>query len=348
MKFDAVSVIRQSHQQRAKRARTASAASMSRTLSALGRLLTNGVRVQEAVALATGPRAQREIARQMQAALSQGEPLSTAFRNCGLGAEELALVRMGEETGALGERITDAAALMSRKLTQRQKLLQQLFYPFLLLFLLLGLSFFLLIVVLPIFAGLYASMGVTVPSSAQAAFHLADHIQQTPWKAGVILLMGVIVLAALFLWLFGHPKTPWGRHRFQAAVCRRMGLMLQAGISLNTILVLLTDSLIHPMEKRAILSIRKALESGSGIAEALGKTPLFSANTQAMIAAGEHSGTLSETLLQVATEEEQAYQLLTESALRLLEPATLIAVGAVVGWAMLTLMVPLFDLNTLF
>lgn len=321
---------------------------MSRTLSALGRLLTNGVRIQEAIALATGTRAQREIARQMQAALSRGEPLSTAFRNCGLGAEELALVRMGEETGALGERISDAAALLSKKLSQRQKLIQQLLYPILLLFLLFGLGLFLLVVVLPIFAGLYASMGVTVPSSAQAAFHLADRIQQTPWKAGVILMAGVMLLAALFLWLFGHPKTPWDRHRFQAAVCRRMGLMLQAGIPLNTILTLLTDSLIHPMEKQALLSIREALESGNGIAEALEKNPLFSPNTRAMIAAGEHSGTLSETLLQVGSEEEQAYQLLTENALRLLEPATLIAVGAVVGWAMLTLMVPLFDLNTLF
>ncbi len=93
--------------------------------------------------------------------------------------------------------------------------------------------------------------------------------------------------------------------------------------------------------------VREKLAQGEGLAGSLRARRWISETSLALISAGEESGKLAEALDQIAQESERGLDAAVLFFLKLLEPAMILLVGAAVGFLVISIMLPIFEINGL-
>ena len=95
----------------------------------------------------------------------------------------------------------------------------------------------------------------------------------------------------------------------------------------------------------ALGSVRDSVGKGEAIANAIKKTGLFPPIVYHIIATGQVGGNLEEGLMDVADMYDNEVELATKTLTSLLEPVVLLCMGAVVGFIVLAVLLPIFDIN---
>ena len=95
----------------------------------------------------------------------------------------------------------------------------------------------------------------------------------------------------------------------------------------------------------ALDDARDAVRHGESIAGSLRKSRVFPPIVLRMIAAGEASGDISEGLLHVADAYDNEVEAKAAALTSLMEPVLIILLGAVVGFVVLAMLLPIFDIN---
>jgi len=141
------------------------------------------------------------------------------------------------------------------------------------------------------------------------------------------------------------PAGAKGRRSFvgrRAAVTvwtRDVSILLGAGLPLDRVLAVTAEHATHPGLADVVRDVRRAVQGGAALAEALGRHPrYFPGVMTAMVSAGEASGALETVFEQLAEHMEEAAQLRSQVQTTLLYPA-LMAVVASIGVAVLLLFV---------
>lgn len=121
---------------------------------------------------------------------------------------------------------------------------------------------------------------------------------------------------------------------------RSVGGMLQAGLPIARALAVMGREARTLPLRRAVERAEMDINKGSSFAEALSRSPIFSATSVAMVRAGEEGGNLSQVLLLIADELEKGHELLRKVRGAMIYPAIIISVMIGVGVLMLIYVVP--------
>ncbi len=122
---------------------------------------------------------------------------------------------------------------------------------------------------------------------------------------------------------------------------RLLATMINAGISIVQALKILVDQTENPHMKNIIGDIASKIESGSKFSEALADyEKYFNKSQVGMVEAGEASGRLNETLLQVATEAEKSDSLRSKVKGAMIYPVVVIFLLFAAGFAVMTFVMP--------
>src|SRR5437764_1843390 len=127
---------------------------------------------------------------------------------------------------------------------------------------------------------------------------------------------------------------------------RTLGTLAKSGVSLLPALKIVENTIGNIVLAKQIAQVAEETRGGDSLATPLRKLGLFPRTVVQMISVGEESGKLDEMLLKVAELEERHMRARTKTLISLLAPALILVVGALIGFMVIALLLPIFKLSS--
>jgi general secretion pathway protein F len=132
-----------------------------------------------------------------------------------------------------------------------------------------------------------------------------------------------------------------------ARFARTLATLLQGGLPILNSLEIVKTVVNNQLLAQAIEETKGEVREGGGIAPSLKRSGLFPAIVTHMIATGEGSGNLEEMLAKVADAYEAEVETKVTALTSILEPLIILAMGLVVGFIVISILLPIFEMNQL-
>lgn len=321
-------------------------------LTQLGELLTGGVALLTALshlsARASQPGTLLKWAR-LHAGVSEGRPLSDVLTEVGLGhifPMAPALIAVGEETGKLSSILLDIAAFLEGEQVLYQRILTPVRYPAFTLIASLVVMLGMLKFIVPTFAQLYGDHQTTLAVPTRLLFTLADMLETPPWwlypMSGVVVGLLILGWRLKQRWRYRLPLLGnlWRMHD-RTTLLAMLGLSLQHHLPIDKCVSLLATR----RNGKALAKVLEQLRNGRGVAAAFSQANLFDAMIIDMMSSGEHSGCLPSAMKRAASYEKQRLERHLAMLEAWIEPVLMVAMACVIGFAVIALYLPVFDLG---
>jgi type IV pilus assembly protein PilC len=301
----------------------------------------------------------RESLRAVLAEIEHGSSLSDALarRPRAFAPLYVAMVRAGEAGGILDDVLERLASLLERDADLRKKLRAALAYPAVVLIAATALVLFLIARIVPMFAQMFDAFHVELPPATRALLAVGDALQQpASWFAGAA------ALAAALATVFALARTPHGAlvldgvrlrlpvvgplmHKaITARIARMLATLLRSGIELVGALDVVRPVAGSPCYAAALERVDVALRAGEPLTAPLESSRLFDPLAVALVRVGEETGLVDEMLLKVAAYFETDVEAAIATLGAVLEPALIGVLGAVVGFIVFSVFIPLYSL----
>jgi general secretion pathway protein F len=268
------------------------------------------------------------------------------------------MVSAGESSGSLPQILERLADLLERQGQVRAKVLSALAYPIILAFVAMFVVFALMVFVVPRVVEQFDDIGQQLPLLTRIVIALSGFLAAWWWAliAGAVLLAiggaralrdeGVRMKAdrtLLRLPLFGRLL----RDLHAARMARTLSTMVASRLPLLEGLKLTTQTVHNRALRVASAEIAEAVRTGGSLSGALKRSAIFPPLLVYLAASGEASGRLDLMLERAAEYLEREFDSFTTTALALLEPAIIVLMGAVVAVIVLSILLPILQLDTL-
>lgn len=268
----------------------------------------------------------------------------------------VSMVRVGEEAGQLPAVMTDLAALLEHEEEVRGEVLSAVSYPAFVL----GFGVFtvaiLLTVVLPKLFGMMQSMMKVLPWPTLVLLNVSKFLHAY-WP---LLLVGLGAAIGGVIWYGRTPKGALMIDRLKLRLpvlggvflssalsrfARTLGTLVKAGVSLLPALKIVENTIGNLVLAHFIAQVSEETRGGDSLAGPLRKLGVFPKAVIQMIDVGEESGKLDEMLLRVAEIQEREMRAKTKTLVSLLAPALILVVGALVGFMVIAILLPIFKMS---
>ena len=302
----------------------------------------------------------RGIVAQVHAGVVEGRRLADSMARAPKSFPPLyrAMVAAGESSGSLPTILDRLAALLERQAEIRGKLITALAYPTILAVVALGVVTALMMFVVPQVVEQFDTVGQELPLLTRVVITLSDLLVGYWWVMALVLgVVGAGIAYAL--------RDPALRLSFDTALLRlpllgrllrdlhaaRMARTLSTMVASRLPLLeglTLTAGTIHNRRLRvASDEIVEAIRSGGSLSAAMRRANVFPPLLTYLAASGEAAGRLDEMLERAADYLEREFDRFTATALSLLEPAIIVLMGGIVATIVLSILLPILQLNTL-
>jgi general secretion pathway protein F len=269
-----------------------------------------------------------------------------------------AMVAAGESAGTLPQILERLADLQERQAAIRSKVMSAIAYPVVLAFVATFVVMSLMIWVVPKVVEQFDTVGQQLPLLTRIVMGISQFLASYWWALLLgIAAFGLITWRALqddairlrfdsFLLripLFGRLT----RDLHAARMARTLGTMVASRLPLLEGLVLTGNTIHNRRLKMASDDIVEAVRGGGSLSGALRRTGIFPPLLVYLSASGESSGQLDAMLERAADYLEREFDGFTAAALSLLEPAIIVIMGGVVATIVLSILLPILQLETL-
>ena len=210
--------------------------------------------------------------------------------------------------------------------------------------------------VVPIFATLFAGLGVSLPLPTKIVIGLSNLIGSI---FGLVALVGVVAIIFGLKFWYG---TSQGKYILDSIILklpvigilmrkiavarftRTLGTLISSGVPILEGLDITAKTAGNAVVERALNSVRKALEEGKSLTEPLKDSAVFPGMVTQMIAVGEQTGAMDAMLSKIADFYEEEVDSAVKDLLTALEPVMIVFLGVVVGGVVISMYLPLFTL----
>ncbi|WP_447828414.1 MSHA fimbrial biogenesis protein MshG [Aeromonas hydrophila] len=289
--------------------------------------------------------------------LGNGRPLSSSMQAHPRVFSSLfvAIIHVGENTGQLEEAFLQLANYFELELETRKRIKTAMRYPSFVL-IAIGVAMVILnIMVIPVFAGMFAKFGVELPLATRILLATSHFFVHYWW-----VMLGVL-LAMVFGWRrwVSTVKGKLSWHRWQlklpivgtiiersllARFARSFSMMLKAGVPLNTALSLVADAVDNAWMAGRIRDMRAGIERGESLLRTAGSSGLFTPLVMQMIAVGEETGQVDDLLHEAAEYYEREVDYDLKSLTARIEPILIGIVAVMVLILALGIFTPMWDM----
>ena len=265
------------------------------------------------------------------------------------------MCRAGEVGGFLDSVLLQIAANYEAETKLRGKVKAALTYPVVVLCIALIAVVGMLLFIVPVFAGLFSSLGGTLPLPTRVLVILSSGL-----KMAIIPIIVAIIVAKqvwkrikrkpgvrnvvdplkLKLPVFGGLLQKIALTRF----ARNLGTMMASGVPILQSLDIVATTTGNVVLERATRAVQDSVRAGESLSQPLTEHSVFPAMVVQMMAVGEDTGALDTMLMKIAEFYDQEVESTTESLTALIEPLMIAFLGAVVGSMIVALYMPIFKI----
>jgi type IV pilus assembly protein PilC len=293
-----------------------------------------------------------------RSAVEGGSTLSTAMKQYPKVFDPLYsnMVEAGETGGILDTILQRLSTYIEKNVKLQAAVKSALIYPVGVLTIAAGVIVLLLWKVVPIFATLFAGLGVDLPLPTKIVIGASNFIGS---------IFGLLILVAVVAGLFGLKiwyGTSQGRFVMDTIVLklpvigilmrkiavarftRTLGTLISSGVPILEALDITAKTAGNAVVERALFGVRKSLEEGKSLTEPLKDSHVFPGMVTQMIAVGEQTGAMDAMLQKIADFYEDEVDAAVKDLLTALEPVMIVFLGVVVGGVVISMYLPLFTL----
>jgi len=266
------------------------------------------------------------------------------------------MVAAGEVSGTLEEVLLRLAEMLEKRAYLANKVKSALAYPLMMVVVAIGVVVFLLSFVVPSITQIFLEINRTLPWPTRLLIEVSAFIK-------TYLVLIIIVICAICAGIKGYIKTKegklvWDRSKLKlplfgklllkleiARVARTLGTLFASGIPILSALEITKGVVQNSFIAGSLDSVKDLVSKGNTVAAAVKKTALFPPIVFHIIATGQISGDMETSLLNVSEMYENEVEMAAKTLTSLLEPAILLVMGIIVGFIVMAVLLPIFEIN---
>ena len=268
------------------------------------------------------------------------------------------MVKAGEASGQLAAVLSWLADYREQEQARRLQIRAALAYPTLLVVTGMLAIVLLVTLVVPKFSAMYEEFGQALPLPTVVLLAVAGWLAHWGWALAVGLALTWFGLRHYARTMNGRLKVDRWRLRLplfgklliktaMSRFARTTAILMQGGVPLLDALAIVRDMLGNKELARATDRAREGMREGERFGARLQETGVFPGFLTHMIGIGEETGDLRNMLVTVADTYDVEVNATLKSLVSLLEPVIIISVGAVMGFIILSMLLPIFQIDLL-
>lgn len=300
----------------------------------------------------------REIIANMVESIENGKKLSQAMAQHPNAFDKItiSLTHAGEESGKLADifrHLTESLKWQDEMASQTKSMLM---LPAFVGTVVIAITFFLMIYLVPQLASFITGMGQEIPFQTRLLLGVSGVFVHYWWALLItpVLLFGAFKLALnlnprlqyhidnlkLHIW----PTGPVLRKIILARFANTFAMMYGSGITILDCIANSRDLANNQVIAKSLESVMREIESGKNLTQSFQNAEIFPPLVVRMLKVGEATGQLDQALLNVSYFYDRDVKDSIKKVQVLIEPAMTIILGALLGWVMLSVLSPIYDL----
>lgn len=289
--------------------------------------------------------------------LRGGADLSAAMKTCPKVFNQLyiSMVMAGEASGQMDIILERLAEYVEASEELKREIKSAMTYPVISLVLVLGITAFLMIGVVPGFKEVFHGLGAELPGLTLKVLAISDWMRAQWYVAlasmfalgiGFVVFKrtdkGELILHHLTLKLpvFGALVQKVALARFS----RTFATLIRSGVPIMGTLDIVADTAGNRVVSDAVVRSRESVRNGNMLSEPLGEAKVFPPMVVRMIAIGERSGALEALLEKIAQFYDSQVKATIKSLTSLIEPILICLMGGIVGVVILSVFLPILNI----
>ena len=326
----------------------------------LNLLLNSGVKIDKALAVLASAKAGgalAELLMDLSINVRKGLALSVAMQSHQdiFDKQYINLVKIGESSGNLALVFSGLAQDLKHKKELRNKIIQAIAYPSVILMVCILAILFIFNFVVPKLTVMFADVA-ELPLYTQILLAVSEAIQNYQIHAGVFIVLSVFAFRAAM------QKGIWS-HRFDEYMLQvpvlsqsilliervrytsSMSLMLYSGVKIDQALSLSAGSIKNKVIANKLSSINDKVRKGEAISTSLKQSGLFPDLFVSLLEVGEESGKMAPVFEEIATRSRNQFSTWTDRVTSLLEPIMILIMGGIVGSVVVVMLMSIVSVN---
>jgi type IV pilus assembly protein PilC len=271
----------------------------------------------------------------------------------------IALVRSGEVSGKMSEILLKLADNLERQREFQGKIRGALTYPVVVLVGMISIMFIMITFVIPKLLNLYKDFNIDLPLSTKILITVSNFLAQF-WP---LVLLGVFFGVSLFN---RHVKTTKGKLMLDTILLRlpvfgkiisisslvdstrTLSILIGSGVSILDTLGIIVETTENSVYRNAFTHIVKEVERGVSLGNAFDNENIFPPILVQMVTVGEQTGNLDDTMMRISRYFDLESEISVKMVTTLIEPLILVLLGIGVGFLVLSVITPIYNLTTSF
>ncbi len=268
----------------------------------------------------------------------------------------VSMVRAGEASGQLDEILTRLAEYLESSAALKREIKSAMTYPIVSLVMVMAITAFLMMVIVPKFKAIFDGIGVELPGFTVTVMSISSFMQHN----ALGMFVGVIVAGMVCsLW----KKTRTGQAFFDVVIMRlpvfgklfqkvalsrfsrTFSTLIKSGVPILASLEIVADTAGNSIISKAVNQSLVSVRSGETLAEPLSEHWIFPPMVTRMIGIGERSGALESLLAKIAEFYDQQVESEVKALTSLIEPLMIAFMGILVGGIVMAVFLPILKLQ---
>ena len=270
------------------------------------------------------------------------------------------MVEAGEVTGKMDVFLTRIVDNLEKTETIKAGVKGALFYPVALIVISIGVIYFMLVNVVPIFVKMYSSVGTKLPLPTQILVDSSNWILNSGHLLELMVSFVSIYLIHKGFTKYSYfyrialstfaLKTPLFGDLIMKSTVAKMALLMSnlfaAGIGVNEILRMSANSSTNLLFKEAQGRIAERVVSGSNLSGLFEEETIFPVELSQLIKVGESTGQMEEMLTSIARYYQEEFETVVTGLTKIIEPIMIVVVGGLIGMLIFALYMPIFNIGS--
>ncbi len=266
------------------------------------------------------------------------------------------MVRAGEVSGQIDEILIRLADYLEAAAKLKREIRSAMTYPIVSLVLVIGITGFLMVGIVPKFKPIFESLEIELPALTRAVLGASDAIRNNGLMctASVFAFVAAVIFAkrtekGSYIWDSFILKIPVFGSLFRkvalARFSRTFSTLIKSGVPILGALEIVGETAGNRVVSRSVTLAKASVREGRSLSEPLAQSPVFPPMVTRMIAIGEKSGALEHLLEKIATFYDEQVSAQVKSLTALIEPMLIAVMGLFVGTIVLSVFLPIFKIQ---
>lgn len=291
--------------------------------------------------------------------VKKGEMLSEAMKRHKrvFPALLIAMIESGEISGNLDTMLLRMSIHYEKETKLNNKIKSAMTYPAVLSMVAVGSVIFIMTFVMPTFIEMFEVEGVKLPLSTKILLAISGFLSNH-------LLVALLFLVIIFVAFSYYMKSDHGVYtisllKLKAPVigklnkkiivsrfARTLSTLAVSGVSLIQGLPLVAEIIGNKVVEDALMKVREEVAKGESLSDPIKESGIFPEMLSSMITIGEEAGQLDDILNKTADFYDEEVEQAIQTTTALIEPVLIVGMSIVIGFIIISILLPMFDMYT--